>query len=297
MAVAVAGLGAGVGLLAVSARAVRPGDRLRVVAAESTWGSLAAQLGGDRVQVTSVVRSPATDPHDYEPTAADARAVAEAGLVIETGAGYDPWAGKLVAANPSASRVVLDVGRLVGVPPGGNPHRWYDPADVGRVVAAIAADFRALDPRHARWFARRETRLETRGLARYHRLLATIARRFGGVPVGASESIVAPLAHALRLRLLTPPSFLRAISEGGEPTAADLATIERQIAHREIRVWVVDGQNGTPDVARLTAAARAHGIPVATVTETLSPASASFQQWQVAQLTELKSALHAATNR
>src|SRR5262245_56066225 len=50
--------------------------RLRVVAAENFWGSIAAQLGGNRVQVMSVIHNPATDPHDYEPTPSDARAMA-----------------------------------------------------------------------------------------------------------------------------------------------------------------------------------------------------------------------------
>jgi len=60
---------------------------LQVVAAENFWGTIAAQLGGDRVQVTSVITNPATDPHDYEPTAADARALAGAKLAIVNGIG------------------------------------------------------------------------------------------------------------------------------------------------------------------------------------------------------------------
>ena len=95
----------------------------QVVAAENFWGSIASQLGGDRVHVTSVITSPATDPHDYEPTAADARTLAGARMVIVNGIGYDPWAGKLLAANPVHGRVVLTVGDLLGIKPGGNPHR------------------------------------------------------------------------------------------------------------------------------------------------------------------------------
>src|SRR5437763_854778 len=136
-----------------------------------------------------------------------------------------------------------------------------------------------------------------RARAHYRQLLGTIARRYRGVPVGASESIFAPLAQALHLRLLTPPSFLKAISEGTEPTAADETTIGRQIARRQIRVWVYNSQNSTPDVKRITEAARGRGIPVATVTETPAPASASFQAWQVRQLRALAAALAKATGR
>ena len=207
------------------------GSGVQVVAAENFWGSIAAQLGGNRVHVTSVITSPATDPHDYEPTAADARTMAGAQLAIVNGIGYDPWADKLIAANPVSGRVVLTVGDLVGVKPGGNPHRWYSPGDVQKVIAQIVRDYTKLDPKGGAYYKQQTARFETRGLARYKRLIAMIKRKYHGVPVGASESIFALLAPALGLKLVTPARFLKAISEGTDPTAADKTTVDRQIAH------------------------------------------------------------------
>jgi zinc/manganese transport system substrate-binding protein len=270
---------------------------IEVVAAESFWGSIAAQLGGDRVHVTSVITNPATDPHDYEPTAADARTMAGAQLAIVNGIGYDPWAGKLIAANPVHGRIVLTVGDLVGIKPGGNPHRWYSPPDVQKVIDQIVRDYTKLDPKDAGYFKQQRTRFETRGLAQYKRLIATIKRKYHGVPVGASESIFAPLAQALGLKLLTPASFLKAISEGTEPNAADKTVIDRQIARKQIKVWVFNSQNSTPDVQRITDAARKRGIPVTTITETPTPAGVSFQAWQSRQLEALAAALAKATGR
>jgi zinc/manganese transport system substrate-binding protein len=264
--------------------------KLHVVAAESFWGSLAAQLGGDRVRVTSIVHTPGADPHDYEPTPADARAMATANLAIVNGAGYDPWGQKLIDANPVGGRVVLDVGDLVGVDSGGNPHRWYSPADVQRVIDAITADYKRLSPSDAGYFDVQRTALESR-LASYRSLIASIRARFSGTPVGASESIFEPLAAGLGLRLVTPAGFMNAVSEGSDPTAADRATVDRQIGSRQIRLWVYNSQNATPDVKRLTDAARSAGIPVVTVSETPEPASASFQDWQVRQLEQIARAL------
>src|SRR5579885_1843512 len=68
------------------------GAKLQVVAAENFWGSIASQLGGDKVQVTSIITSPDSDPHDYEPTPQDGRAIASAKYVIFNGIGYDHWA-------------------------------------------------------------------------------------------------------------------------------------------------------------------------------------------------------------
>jgi zinc/manganese transport system substrate-binding protein len=273
------------------------GKGLQVVAAENVWGSIASQLGGSRVHVTSVIASPATDPHDYEPTAADARTMAGAQLAIVNGIGYDPWAGKLIAANPVHGRVVLTVGDLLGLEPGANPHRWYSPTDVQKVIDQIARDYTKLDPKNATSFEQQKRRFETRGLAQYKRLIATIKRKYHGVPVGASESIFAPLAEALGLKVLTPTSFLKATSEGTEPTAADKTTIDRQIASRQIKVWVFNSQNSTPDVQRITDAARKKRIPVTTITETPTPPSVSFQGWQARQLETLAAALAKATGR
>jgi len=117
------------------------------------------------------------------------------------------------------------------------------------------------------------------------------------VPVGASESIFALLAPALGLHLITPPSFLNAISEGTEVTAQDTSTTERQITGHAIKVWVYNAQNVTPEIQRLNGLARANRIPIATVTETLSPAGDSFEQWQVHQLRGLQAALHETTGR
>ena len=277
--------------------AAAPRGVLQVVAAENFWGSIASQLGGSRVQLKSVITSPATDPHDYEPTAADARTVAAARMLIVNGIGYDPWAEKLIAANPVSGRIVLNVGDLVGIKPGGNPHRWYSPKDVQLMIDAIVQDYNKLDPKNSGYFGQQKTRFETNGLAQYKQLIATIKRKYHGEPVGASESIFAPLAQALALKLLTPPTFLKAISEGSEPTAADKTTIDRQIAQRQIKVWVFNGQNSTPDVKRITDAARKQGIPVTTFTETLVPASASFQDWQSRQLRALAAALAQAKGR
>jgi zinc/manganese transport system substrate-binding protein len=271
--------------------------RLEVVAAESAWGSLVAQLGGTHARVTSVIDRAGGDPHDYEPTAADARLIATADLTIVNGVGYDTWATRLLAANPRAARTDLTVGELVGVPSNGNPHRWYSPADVRAVIDAVTADLKRLDPADAAYFDGRRTSLLTVGLKGYFDALAAIRARFAGTPVGASESVVAPLAEALGLQLLTPEAFLDAVSAGTDPTARDKATIDAQIAHHRIRVYVYNTQNATPDVQTQVSAARRAGIPLATVTETLTPAGATFQDWQVAQLRRLEQALATGTGR
>ena len=280
-----------------SASTTSGGHRIVAVASIDAWGSILAQLGGDRVQTTSIITNPDTDPHDYEPTPANGRTIAEASLVVENGAGYDSWMAKSVQANGNGATRVVDVATLVGTPAGGNPHQWYSPAYVERVANAITTQLTALDPSAADYFEQRRHTFETTGLGTYHRLIAEVEKTYAGTPVGASESIFAPLSSALGLTLRTPATFLKAISEGTDPSAADKVTIDRQISTKAIRVYVLNSQNQTPDVAAQVKAARARGIPVTTVTETLSPAGATFQSWQVAQLRALAAALRKATAR
>jgi zinc/manganese transport system substrate-binding protein len=267
------------------------GGKLNVVAAEDFWGSIAEQVGGDRVAVTDIITNPAADPHDYEPTGDDARALAGSQVSIVNGIGYDEWASKLLAANPESSRVEVDVGDVLGLKSGDNPHQWYSPTSVHRVTAAIVKAFEQADPGHDSYYEAQAAKFETQGLARYRRLIAKIRGEFAGTPVGASESIFEPLAPALGLKLLTPRGFLDAVAEGTEPSPSDKATADRQIADREIGLWVYNSQNATPDVKRLNEAAEAEGIAVATVTETLTPEGASFQTWMAHELEGIDEAL------
>lgn len=270
------------------------GGRIRVVAAESFWGSIAAQLGGIRAQVTSLVSNPDADPHDYEPTPQDARRLATARLVVENGIGYDGWAQKLLDANPVSGRVVLDVGKLLHAAAGTNPHQWYSQSAVGAFIDRATADLETLDPAGRSYYEARKLAYQSTGLAAYTALIARIKRRFAGTPIGASESIVAPLAASLGLKLVTPARFLDAIAQGNEPTASDKATADAQIHDHAIKVFVFNSQNSTPDVQRLVDDAHRARIPVTTVTETLAPADSTFQAWQGRQLRALLVALDAS---
>ena len=271
--------------------------RFDVVAAENFWGSIASQLAGDKATVESIIVNPDTDPHSYEPTSADARTMAVSQMAILNGIGYDNWASQLLAASPSGSRIVLDVGDLLGLGEGATPHQWYSPSSVQKVIAAIVADYDRLAPADSAYFAAQERRFETTSLARYNALRAEIRRRFIGVAVGYSESIFQPLGQSLGLRLLTPYGFTKAIAEGAEVSARDRETVERQARQRLIKVWVFNSQNVTPDVQEVNTIARARHIPIVTITETLSPSTVSFEQWQVGQLERLITALHQATGR
>jgi zinc/manganese transport system substrate-binding protein len=263
---------------------------IRVVAAENFWGSIAAQVGGRHVQVSSIITNPNADPHSYEPNAADGREIATAQLVIENGIGYDPRVSRLIAASGSQP-AVINVGASLGVPAGGNPHRWYNPGNVHAVITAMVAAFSRADGADRTYFRKHMRRFDSTALRPYHQLIAAIRARYSGTSVGASESIFAMLAPALGLKLITPYSFLKAISEGTDVSAADKLTIDKQIRDHLIKIYVYNSQNVTPDVQAQLAEVKAEHIPTATITETLVPASATYQAWQVRELRGIEKAL------
>ncbi len=284
-------------LTACGTSATTASGLIEVVAAENFWGSIASQVGGSHVHVTSIIADPNADPHDYEPTANDARKVADAKYVIVNGAGYDPWADKLLQTKATSERKSLNVGDLNGKKEGDNPHMWYNPDYVTAVANKIRDDLKAIDPTNAGAFDQSAQAFLTTGQQQYHQLIASIKAKYQGTPVGATESIFAYLSPALGLNLITPDSYLRAVSEGQDISAAGIATVNQQVSQKQIKVLIYNSQNTPPNIQALIDLAKSNNIPVATITETLTPATALFQDWQSTQLRGIQQALAQATGK
>jgi zinc/manganese transport system substrate-binding protein len=270
-----------------------PAHHLNVVAGENFWGSIAAQLGGSHVDVTSVVSNPNADPHEYESSSADARVFAGADYVILNGAGYDAWGDKLLAANPARRRRVLAVGALLGKRDGDNPHFWYSPEYVEHVADRITHDYQLLDPADAQAFAVLRDGL-AHSLAPYHERIASIRRAFRNVKVAATEDIFVYLASALGLDLVSPTAFMQAVAEGNDPPADAVARFQDQIAAHEPAVLVYNTQTVTPITTSLRQEALDRGIPVVGISETMQPVTSTFEAWQTGQLVALETALRSS---
>jgi zinc/manganese transport system substrate-binding protein len=265
---------------------------IRVVAGENFWGSLAVQLGGSKASVQSVVTDPNADPHEYETSTVDARAFADADLVILNGAGYDEWGRKLLDANPSSHRQVIDVAQLIGKKAGENPHFWYDPGYVVKVADSITAMYRSIDAADGGYFDAQRAAFDT-ALKPYDERIAEIKSKYSGVPIGSTESIFEYMAAALGLKLISPPQFMDAVAEGNDPPASAVIAFNNQVIGKQIRVLIYNVQTVTAVTTNVKQLAAQNGIPVVGVSETLQPTSASFQEWQLAQLITLQNALAA----
>jgi zinc/manganese transport system substrate-binding protein len=261
-----------------------------VVASTNVYGDIAAQLGGGRVAVTSILSDPNADPHLFEPGTKTGLAVAHAKLVVANGLGYDAFVDKLVAASPSSSRVEVTIADTLGVHGADtNPHLWYDVPRLPAIAAAIERGLAGAVPADAGSFRAHLTRFDA-SLAPLDRTVAAIRAAHAGEPVAYTESVPGYLLEAAGLRNVAPPAFTRALEDGSDPPPAAVAQMIDLAEQRRIRVLLYNEQAVSPISARVREAAEHAGVPVVGVTETLPP-GATFQSWQLGQAKALQAAL------
>ena len=121
-----------------------------VVATTTQVADLAANVAGERADVVGILAANA-DPHDYEPKPSDVEALADAGLVIQSGGDLDLWLDELVESSGSdAPRLALidSVATIGGDDEDeeADPHWWQDPTNAIAATEAILAALIEADP-------------------------------------------------------------------------------------------------------------------------------------------------------
>lgn len=292
-----------------STAGVGSGKVINVVAAENFWGSLVSQLGGNQVSVLSIVSDPNADPHAYESNSANAQAFANASFIIVNGAGYDDWALNLLSATNNPNQKVLNVAQLLNttVTQGcleqeynatracANPHFWYSPYFVNYTVHAMYTNLVSIDSQDAAYFKQNYQTLNSSLYSSYMARETAIKAQYSNIPVAATESIFLYMANATGLRVVSPLEFMRAVAEGNDPSAQDVATFQQllQGGNSSVHVLVYNQQTVTPLTQNLKAEAAQNQIPITAVTETIQPPDATFQFWMGSELIALQNALNA----
>jgi zinc/manganese transport system substrate-binding protein len=262
---------------------------VKVVAAENFYGDITKQLGGNHVQVDSILSDPNADPHEYESSVQDAEAVSNADIVIENGFDYDTWMDKLLSASPNSNRVVLVMQKLAPHPLPDNPHMWYGVDNVQALAGDIVNALKQKDPNDSAYF---ESNLQTfdNSLQPIRQKIADIKSKFNGTPVGLTETIYLYQTEPEGLDVLTPFAFEKAIAEGNDPSADDVAKANDQITNKEVKVLIYNEQTITPITTNMQNEAKNLNIPIIPVWETM-PTGKHYQSWMMGQLVDLENAL------
>jgi zinc/manganese transport system substrate-binding protein len=262
---------------------------IKIIAAEDFYGDVAEQLGGNKVSVTSILSDPNVDPHEYESSVADGIAISNANIVIENGLQYDAWMDKLIGAAPDPNRIVITAGDVAPDQLMDNPHVWYGIDNISAIASAITNALVKTDPADAAFFQNNLTVFNA-SLAPITAKIDDMRQEYGGTAVGLTETIYLYQTEPMRLGVLTPFTFEKAIAEGNDPSAQDVNTANKQIANKLISVLIYNSQTVTPITTNLVNAAMANGIPVVPVTETMPP-NDTYQTWMMGELDALDAAL------
>ncbi|WP_144163189.1 metal ABC transporter solute-binding protein [Paraburkholderia sp. BCC1885] len=282
---------AGAAVLAMSQAAFAQDAKIQVVAAENFYGDVVHQLGGDRVDVTSILSNPDEDPHLFEASPKTARALQHASLVVYNGADYDPWMAKLLnASKNNAKRTIIVAADLTGKKSGDNPHLWYDPATMPAVARAVTTALETADPANKSAYDANLAKF-LGSLKPINAKVADLHGRYAGVPVTATEPVFGYMSDAIGLSMRNL-RFQLATMNDTEASASDIAAFEKDLREKRVHVLIYNSQATEALTKRMLKLAQQSHVPTMSVTET-EPAGKTYQVWMLSQLDALSTALAA----
>ena len=221
-------------MVLVAASPAAAQERLKVLATFSILGDLVKNVGGDRVEVSTLV-GPDSDAHVYAPSPADARKVADAKVVIANGLGFEGWMNRLVRASGSKAPVVVASNgitvRKAGASGEADPHAWQSAANAKVYVANIRDALIAADPA-----GRASYQANTAAyLAKLDALDAEIKSAVTAIPADrrriiSSHDAFGYFQEAYGIEFIAP----QGVSTEAEPSARDVARIIIQIRRLKI---------------------------------------------------------------
>ena len=217
---------------AVSAAPVRAQAPLKVVASFSILGDFVKNVGGKRVDVTTLV-GPDGDVHVYAPAPADARKLADAKLLVINGLGLEGWLPRLLQASGGKAPIVIATKGIAPLRLGSDadPHAWQSVANTKKYVANIRDALAAADPADAEVF-RKQTEAY---LAKLDALESEVRQAIRQVPenrrkVISTHDAFGYFASAYGVDFVAPLG----VSTESEASARDIANIIAQIKGEKI---------------------------------------------------------------
>ncbi|MFI9170173.1 metal ABC transporter solute-binding protein, Zn/Mn family [Streptomyces lincolnensis] len=267
-------------------------SKVAVVASTNVYGDITEQIGGDKVSVTSIISDPDQDPHSYEANTQNQLALSKAKVVIENGGGYDDFVDRMLKSSNSSAEVVNAV-KVSGktAPKGGelNEHVWYDFPTVAKVTDSIAAALGKADPGAAATFTKNAEAFKAK-LKPLEAKEAQIKKEHGGEGVAITEPVPLYMLDASGLVDKTPAAFSEAIEEGDDVSPKVLQATLALFSAKQVEALVYNAQTSGPQTEKSEAAAKAAGIPVVPVTETL-PEGKDYLGWMNGNVDALAGAL------
>ncbi|MET9790100.1 metal ABC transporter solute-binding protein, Zn/Mn family [Streptomyces canus] len=268
-------------------------SKVAVVASTNVYGDIVSRIGADKVSVTSVISDPSQDPHSYEASTQNQLALSKAKVVVENGGGYDDFADRMLKSAGNSSAQVINAVKVSGrtAPKGGelNEHVWYDFPTIVKIADRIAAALGTADPANATTYTKNADAFKA-DLKPLEAKEAQIKREHGGEAIAITEPVPLYMTGASGLVDKTPTEFSEAIEEGDDVSPKVLQETLALFSGKQVEALVYNAQTSGPQTEKSEQAAKAGGIPVVPVTETL-PSGKNYLAWMTGNVDALANAL------
>lgn len=272
------------GLLTACSQQNNSANKINIVTSTNIYSDIASRIIGKYGKATALIANGDTDPHDFEPTTASAKVVAQADIVVANGMGYDSWMGNLASSNHKKE---VKVGEdLMGLSSSANPHIWYNLTMPKKYVAYLVKKLSKLDKKHASYYqANAKTYLKQ--IAKIEKVADQIDGK-KSKPVFVSEPV---FDYALERTGFTigDKNFEEATEKETDPSAAMIAKMNKAIEKKQIAFFVNNTQSSSDTVKTFIKKAKAKNIPIIEARETM-PNKVSYAKWMLSNYQKLAKA-------
>lgn len=271
--------------------------KIKVVASLDSYGEMAKAVLGNQGSVTSIMDDPDMDPHEFEPTSADAKIYQKANVIISNGGGFDNWSVNFAKQNNDAQ--AINLAKLYDFEgehdhdeaeehdhdhdedSAGNEHFWYKTDVATRLSKQLVKTYSKLEPSKQVYFQKNADKyLAT--LDDVKQMQQQVKQDLQGKNVMATEPVFDNTLIDLGANVLNQ-SFSKAVNEHQDPTPEDIRNWNAAIDAGEVSVVIYNPQSTGKLAKQAMTYAKEHGVPVVQATET-KPAGKTYAEWQYDQL-------------
>lgn len=254
-------------------------DKVSIVTTTNVYADIAKNVAGKYGSVQAIIKNSATDPHDFEPTTADAKKLTNANIIVANGLGYDSWMNKLAS---SVSKKPVLVGEdLMGLKKGDNPHIWYDLDMPTKYVNYLVKRLSKLDKKHAAYFKENGDKYLAK-IAKVKQIAKSADKKNNKHNKHNKHVFVSEPVFDYGLEeagyKIGDKEFEEAIENGTDPSPKTINKMTNEIKNKKIAFFVNNTQASSSTVKTFVKLAKENGVPVLNVRETI-PNHMTYLDW------------------
>ncbi|MDY4500370.1 metal ABC transporter solute-binding protein, Zn/Mn family [Lactobacillus johnsonii] len=247
-------------------------NKISIVTTTNVYSDIAKNIVGKYGTATAIIDKSSVDPHDFDPTTADAKKVAQANIIVANGLGYDSWMNKL--AKSVDKKPVLVGEDLMGLKSGDNPHIWYNLDMPTKYVDYLVKRLSKLDKKHAAYFKENGEKY----LAKIDKIKQLAQANKGDQkPVFVSEPVFDYALQEAGYKI-GDKKFEEAIENGTDPSPKTINEMNNAIKQKKIAFFVNNTQASSSTVKSFVKLAKKNNVPVLNVRETI-PNNTTYLAW------------------